>query len=287
VDLPAGREREDTLIPEHVNRAFGLAGPVLRLTGGSRPAYRVGDVVLKQLHATSLETEHSLALAPWLAAALAPLQEEGFRLARPIAARDGRWVLEDGWAAWTFVEGSPPHFGDIPGAIAAIRALHRALVHVARHPLLDQNTTAWGVAHRRCWQDQPGRVHPLLASLVDELYARYRPLPPLPGQLIHGDLNAENVLVSPGQPPGFIDFTPFWAPADFAIAMFANWIGPRQGDASVLRYFAGVPHFDQLLLRAAVRMLLIVSELEGVAGWERAPEKKAAELVLDALSRRE
>jgi hypothetical protein len=62
--------------------------------------------------------------------------------------------------------------------------------------------------------------------------------------------------------------------------MFANWIGPRRGDVSVLRRFEDIAHFHQLLLRAAVRMLLIVSELRGVEGWEGAPEKAAAELVL-------
>jgi hypothetical protein len=51
---------------------------------------------------------------------------------------------------------------------------------------------------------------------------------------------------------------------------------------SVLQhFFEDIPYFHQPLLRAAVRMLLIVSELEGVAGWENAPEKKAAELVLN------
>jgi aminoglycoside phosphotransferase (APT) family kinase protein len=123
-------------------------------------------------------------------------------------------------------------------------------------------------------------VHPLLAGLVDELYARYKPLPSPSCQLIHGDLNPDNVLMAPGGSPGFIDFTLFWAPVDFAIAMFANWIGPRRGDLSVLRYFEDIAGFHQLLLRAAVRMLLIVSELGGVEGWERAPEKEAAELVL-------
>ena len=88
------------------------------------------------------------------------------------------------------------------------------------------------------------------------------------------------MLVAPGLAPALVDFTPFWAPADFATAIFANFLGPRRGDVSVLRHFEGIPHFRQLLLRAAVRMLLIVSELRGVEGWERAPEKRAAELVL-------
>lgn len=272
---------EDGMIPEHVKESFGLGGSIEHLPGGTEPAYRAGNVVIKQIHAGSLETEHSLELAPWLAGELAQVEERGFRLARPVATRDSQWMLEDGWTAWSYVEGHPPEAKDIPDVIDAIYALHASLCQVANHPLLDQNTSAWGFAHRHCWGNRPERVHPILAGLVDELYSKYQPLPPLPCQLIQGDLNAENILVAPGQPPGFIDFTPFWAPVDFAVAMFANWIGPRQGDVSVLRHFEHIPHFDQLLFRAAVRMLLIVSELEGVAGWESAPEKRAAELVLE------
>ena len=267
-------------IPSHVSEMFGLEGPVEPLHGGTRPAYRCGHVVVKQLHRTSFETEHSLELAPWLAGELSHVEEQGFRLARPVPAQNSSWVLEDGWAAWTFLEGRPARSEDVPEVLAAIRAMHRALAHVAKHPLLDRNTIAWGYAHRHCWAARPEWVHPVLAGLVDALYARYQPLPPLPCQLIHGDLNADNILVAPGQPPGFIDLTPFWAPVDFAIAMFANWIGPRQGDVSVLRRFSNVPHFYQLLARAAVRMLLIVSELRGVDDWAEAPEKRAAELVL-------
>jgi len=85
-------------------------------------------------------------------------------------------------------------------------------------------------------------------------------------------------------PVGFIDLTPFWAPVDFAVAIFANWIGPRCGDVSVLKYFEDIPCFEQLLLRAAIRMLLVVSHLEGVDGWEMSSEKKAAEIVLDYLA---
>jgi cytochrome oxidase assembly protein ShyY1 len=107
-------------------------------------------VVVKRLHALSLESGHSLELAPWLASELAYVEEEGFRLARPVATQDGRWMLEDGWAAWTFVDGRPVQREDIPEAVTAIRALHRALRHIEKHPLLDQNTTAWGVALVDC-----------------------------------------------------------------------------------------------------------------------------------------
>jgi len=53
-----------------------------------------------------------------------------------------------------------------------------------------------------------------------------------------------------------IDFTPYWAPVDFALAMFANWV--------VLKHLQSIKHFDQLIIRAAIRMLLIVSHLKGI-----------------------
>jgi Ser/Thr protein kinase RdoA (MazF antagonist) len=269
-------------IPNHVRRAFDLQGPARLLSGGSVDVYQVGDRVVKPIHLTSLETHHSLELLPWLADLLANVPENGFRISRPLASQDGRWMTADGWTTWTFVHGRPAVPQDIPACIDAIRALHRAISPAPKHPLLDQNDTAWGFAHKHCWGDRPARVHPALADGVDALYARLKPLPPMPSQLIHGDLNAENVLVAPGLPPGFIDLTPFWAPVDFALAMFANWIGPRRGDPTLLRHFGDIPYFDQLLVRAAIRMLLVVSHLEGVDEWEE--EKKAMEIVLDYTS---
>jgi predicted trehalose synthase len=123
----------------------------------------------------------------------------------------------------------------------------------------------------------------MIAPLADELYGRLQPLPPLRCQLVHGDLNADNVLLAEGCSPAFIDFTPFWAPVGFAVAMFANWIGPRTGDATVLADFEDDPHFPQLLLRASIRMLLVVSELRRVEDWRA--ERRAAELVLSYVDR--
>jgi uncharacterized protein (TIGR02569 family) len=271
------------MIPEHVREAYGLVGSVHQLLGGSGDAaYRVGNVVVKRLVVTSLENPHSLTLAPWLAEQIAGIPEAGFRIPRPVASRDGTWVVGGDWMAWTFIEGRQASAEDVPAIIEAIRALHRALGRIPKHPLLDQNDSAWGVAHAHCWGDRPAWVHPVLEPWVDALYARLRPLPPMACQLIHGDLNHENIIVAPGLPPGFIDLTPFWAPVDFALAMFANWIGPRRDDPSVLRHFEGIPYFDQLLLRAAIRMLLIVSELGGVEEWES--ERRATEIVLDVTS---
>ncbi len=62
--------------------------------------------------------------------------------------------------------------------------------------------------------------------------------------------------------------------------MLANWTGPGSGEVEVLPLFESVPNFQQMLLRASLRMLMVVSEFSGVQDWERAPEKRAAEIVL-------
>src|SRR5215813_6135523 len=84
--------------------AFELAGRPRVLTGGTRPVYQVGNVVLKQLHQTSLENSSSLELFVWLAPRLHDVTERGFRLSKPIATKRGNWLAGDGWTAWTYVD---------------------------------------------------------------------------------------------------------------------------------------------------------------------------------------
>ncbi len=269
------------MIAQSTLQSFGLNGKIESLSGGSGAAYRIGDVVLKRLEEDSLETEHSLELAPWLLTILYGVEEEGFRLARPIPTRQSQWITDEGWTAWTAVSGRPVESSDVVPAIHAIRALHERVSNIEKHPLLDQNTTAWGVAHRHCWEEKPSWVHPEIEPVIDKLYSRLVPISKSSSQLIHGDLNPGNVLISANEMPAIIDFTPFWAPANFALAIFANFIGPRRGHVGVLKHFEDTPDFAQLLFRAAIRMLLVVSELRGIADWHR--ERRAAELILGAL----
>ncbi len=274
----------ENLIPPAVREAFDLAGDPVPLAGGTVRVYRVGDQVLKPFNAGALEHPRSLELLPWLAEQLAAVQADGFRLSRPIPARDGRWAVEDEnegihWTVWPYLAGRVMAVeDDVPAVIKAIYALHEALRNFKPHPLLAENDNPWGVADRHCWGNRPTWIHPIIAPLADQLYAQIEPLPDLPRQLIHSDLNLNNILIAPDAPPGFIDLTPVFAPVDFAVAIFANWLGPRRGDVTCLRYFESIPHFKQLLLRASLRMLLVVSELHGVDDWRE--EQLAAELVL-------
>lgn len=263
---------------------FNLKGNVQALPGGTRTAFKVGDVVLKQVHAESLENNHSPALAAWIAEFSATLPQTGFRIPRPVPTRQGEWITKNGWTAWTYLTGRHARPVDIKACIDAIRALHEALKGIPQHPLMVINSTPWGLAHRWCWGDKPEDIQPQLQPLVYRLYRIRTPLPALEMQLIHGDLSAENILVAPDLPPAILDLSPFWGTPDFALAIFANFIGPRQGDLSVLEYFKHIPHFDQLLVRAAIRMLLVMAVIDHLQDWQTCPEKRAAEMIISYLS---
>ena len=66
--------------------------------------------------------------------------------------------------------------------------------------------------------------------------------------------------------------------------MFANWIGPRRGDIAVLRHFAAMQDFRQFLIRAAIRMLLVMAVIDRLGDWETSTEKRAAELVVQVVT---
>lgn len=75
--------------------------------------------------------------------------------------------------------------------------------------ITDDGWTPWGLAHRWCWQAPPPAVQPQLRPLIQRLAALREPIQTAPAQLIHGDLNPENILIAPGQPPAFLDLSPF------------------------------------------------------------------------------
>jgi hypothetical protein len=145
---------------------------------------------------------------------------------------------------------------------------------------MNDNRTAWGQADKWCWGEKPVSIHPVLAPLVNTLYELRAPVEGLQSQLIHGDLNPSNILIAPDQPPAFLDLSPFWGLVEFALGMYANWVGPRQGDSAVVRHLRHVRAFDQMLIRASIRMSLVMQVGGRVEYLDTCSEKKAAELVV-------
>lgn len=88
--------------PGHACEVFGGVGVPMRLGGGEGRSWLAGGVVLKPC-------DDPVGWA-WLADVLPTVAQDGFRLALPVRAFDGRWEV-DGWCAQLAVEGIHPPDG--------------------------------------------------------------------------------------------------------------------------------------------------------------------------------
>lgn len=240
---------------------FNLQGNPLPLPGGEGRTYRVGGAVLKHVHNDSREYWN------WIADTCNGMQTRGFRLSQPLPAADGTWITPEGWSAWTFLNGTHDYGNRIPEIIRAVSAFHEAYASVPRPHFLDADTP-YMRADTYAWGTAPEHIHEDLKEMTLSLFALREPVDNVRDQIIHGDLNPGNILLSPGTAPAIIDIAPYWRPPEFALAVFAYWIGPWRNDSGVLRHFETVPHFRQMLVRAGIRMLLIMSEFSKLSDME-------------------
>jgi uncharacterized protein (TIGR02569 family) len=237
-------------VPAAVLDAFGLTGPAQQLPGGEGRSVRVGAAVLKP-------TEDGPE-AGWTAELLTRVESVGFRLARPLRALDGRWVV-DGWSASRFVAGESGAAGRWGELLAAARAFHAALANVPEPTFLASRTHRWAVADRVAWGEVSVTALPEVAPLLSRLESLRLPVS-AKCQLVHGDLSG-NVLFADGQPPAIIDFSPYWRAAAYADAVIAVdellWFGTGP---DLLRLAHSSSDFPQLLVRALIFRLVAMNE---------------------------
>ena len=252
--------------------AFGASGPARLLPGGEGTTWQVGDVVLKP----AADPQG----ASWCAELFAGLEGPGFRVPRPRRTVAGAW-LADGWAVWERVEGEPGPVEHWPGLIAASRAFHAALADVPHPGWLCGRRDRWAVADRIAWGEASVVVAPGLQGLVDDLVAARAPVE-LPSQLVHGDL-AGNVLFADGQAPAVIDFSPYWRPAGYALAVAAvDVLVWSAAPPSILDALDSEERRDQLLLRALLYRL-VAESLGPPDPQSRQAVHDAAEPVVDLV----
>jgi uncharacterized protein (TIGR02569 family) len=233
--------------------AFGLAAASARPLGGGRGrAWSVGDVVVKPVD--------DEAEAVWTGDVLSGLVEYGFRINRPVRSLAGSWVV-DGWSAAERLAGEHDTSSRWADVIKAGAALNAALAGLSRPGFLDLRTHPWAVGDRVAWGEAPlDVVHEALVPLAERLTRHLCP-DDTPSQVIHGDLTG-NVLFAPGLPPAVIDFTPYWRPARFCLAIVAvdallwhaapTWLG---------RAVPGAEDRTSLLARAALYRLITSDRL--------------------------
>jgi uncharacterized protein (TIGR02569 family) len=182
--------------------AFGATGiPVLQ-SGGQGRTWRVGDLILKPC-------DHP-AEGVWTVEVLSTLTPSArFRVAAPVAAREGGWVVS-GWQAWHAVTGEP----DITRCVEVLDvadAFHQAIAGLPRPAFLGTRDDPWTYADRVAWEELPVNPHGAMAELLQRLTVARRPVD-LPAQPVHGDLLG-NVLFAEDQPPAVIDWPVYFRPA--------------------------------------------------------------------------
>lgn len=253
-------------IPAHVADAFGVPSEGVLLPGGEERTFRCGDYVLRRESKNNPEIPDALFTAD-LFSRIADSSE--FRVPRPRRARDANW-LHDGWSCWTFVEGRWATAAEASEIVRAIEAFHRAIAAEPHPEYLCTRSLIYDRADGGAFGEMPPDVDDRVRPTLVELYALRRSLDPaLRDQLIHGDANAANVLIAPGLPPAIIDFAPYWRPPQFALAVTALWLCGYQRHVEAFAAFEHLRDFDQLLLRALIRTLLV---MDGFGGADRLAE---------------
>lgn len=244
---------------------FGLSEVTPIELGDWDGGWRCGDVVLSPV------ADH--ARAAWSAKVRETLEVDGVRLARPVRATDGRYVVA-GWRADTFLEGTPEARHD--EVVSVSMRLHQATAQLERPRFLSQAPIAPWVdvdvfvaADRAAWEAVPlrslrgGGFVPMSSpdgrhslDILAQLSTLRKPVQ-LPMQLVHGDLFG-TVLFQPGLAPGLTDITPYWRPASWAAGVIVvdalSWGG---ADPGLLDRWSDLPQWDQMLLRAVMFRLAV------------------------------
>ncbi|MTD55076.1 TIGR02569 family protein [Amycolatopsis sp. RM579] len=245
--------------------AFGAQGELDRVPGSA--VWRCGELVLKPVA--------DRARAVWLADVLSRIEVPDLRIARPVRATDGRWII-GGWAACRFLEGQREYRHD-ETMLAALK-LAQATADLPRPDFLSRRQGHHALADRLAWGEADVPVEESKGGRWFEVLVVARRPVRLPDQVVPGDLFGAVLFDGPA-PPGIVDFEPYYRPAEWGAAVAAvdavSWGG---ADLEFLRRWSHLPEWSQLLLRALLFRLAAnsldpratVSALDGLrtaAAW--------------------
>lgn len=245
---------------EHVLDMFAVPGDTESVPGGHRHSVRAGDLVLSPDRDPATRD----ALSPRLARLAVDLDtrvgrdHRDLRIAMPVPARDGSWVVE-GWAATRFEPGTR-QLSDLPATLAVGAVLHAELARVVTdwRPARDAPRDRWARAERVAFGEAPlphGVLDPDGEDLLRSLADRRDATPLGPGQLVHGDL-AGNVLLDPDGAPVVIDVSPYWRPPLWAMSTAVlDSVVHADASADVMEEWA-TEAAGQAMVRSAIFRLL-------------------------------
>jgi uncharacterized protein (TIGR02569 family) len=249
-----------------------VKGKPRQLAGGQGTTYLAGTTVLKPLES---EVE-----ANWIINTLHQIEEKGFRVPRYLASTNGTFLV-DGWVAYEFLPGKRLK-GRWKEKRAVLEDFHLSLKAEPHPRFFDERMDCYSLADRMAWGELAIKCHKRLVPAVKKLASHIRPLR-LPNQVIQGD--SGNILFSRDAPPAIIDFSPYWRPVGFSLAVLIVdalvWEGASD---SIIESFSDVRYLDQLLLRAELRRILELDGLSRKYGMERLEEVNAHMSTIEFIS---
>lgn len=230
--------------PEVVRRSFGIRGEAHLLPGGQGATWLVDGVVLKR-HEDPRE-------AAWVQGTAAPLQDQPFRIAPPVRAADGSWVV-DGWSAIEHLPGLTPAAPAWDTIIAAGRAFADAAAALPMPPAEDiaRRSHRWAVADRCAWGEQDVALPAASEAVHRGIQALTSPIEH-PRSVIHADL-AQNVHLDQAGLAVILDLSLYVRPIRWADAIVvADAVTWLDADPSLAVRFAEDPVGQDLLARALI-----------------------------------
>lgn len=236
--------------------AFRGHGPPLLLEGGQGGTWQAGEVILKH----GLSPSH----VEWLDQCSGSIPQDELRLCLPMRSAAGELQIE-GWTAFPLLAGHDAR-GRWHELAAVASTFARAFGEVSQPSFLRRRDDPWACADRAAWGEEDLRCEdrsPLLNALFDArkpVAQRF--------QLIHGDLTG-NVLLASGLPPAVIDISPYWRPAEYAVAIVAvDAVCFFGASAQLLATIDSSPDFGQHVLRALLFRMVTDTYL-GISQEER------------------
>ena len=262
------------LPPKKVRASFKARGKPRALTGGQGTTYLVGDTVFKRVEN---ETE-----AQWVIDTLSSIEEKGFRIPKFLTSTNDTHIVE-GWIAYEFLTGIRLK-GHWKEKRRALEDLHKSLKNIAYPWHFKSRMDPYSIADRMAWGEMAIVCNNRLEPAVEKITTYIKPLQ-LPHQIIQGDPG--NMLFSEEEDPAIIDFSPYWRPRDFSLAvLIVDGLVWEGATLSIFEEFSDLVHLNQLLLRAELRRILELDGLNRMHGRDCLSEIDAHMPTIDLICAR-